>query len=68
MVIVRQETKHVTGLPREMGSSGDPSPYTALGCFLGMQACVEMGAGDQTSFKDVSASRVQGCGPGRALS
>ena len=42
MVLVREETRHVTGLPREMGSSGDPSPYTAYGCFLGMRACVEM--------------------------
>jgi len=41
MVIVRGETSHVTGLPREMGSSGDPSPFTALGCALGIQSCVE---------------------------
>ncbi len=60
MVIVRQETKHVTGLPREMGSSGDPSPYTALGCFLGMQACVEKGLGT-SDFKDVRVA-LQGCG------
>ena len=60
MVIVRRETKHVTGLPREMGSSGDPSPYTALGCFLGMRACLEKAL--QTSeFKDVRIA-VQGCG------
>ena len=29
MVIVRKETRHVTGLPREMGSSGDPSARRA---------------------------------------
>jgi leucine dehydrogenase len=41
MVIVRKETKWVTGLPRSLGSSGDPSPWTALGCFLGVKACLE---------------------------
>jgi len=51
MVIVRSETKHVTGLPREMNSSGDPSPYTALGVFLGMRACIER-ALSTTDFKE----------------
>jgi len=60
MVIVRQETTHVTGLPREMGSSGDPSPYTALGCFLGMQACVEKTLGT-SDFAGVRVA-LQGCG------
>jgi len=60
MVIVRQETTHVTGLPREMGSSGDPSPYTALGTFLGMRACLEK-ALSTSDFKDVRIA-VQGCG------
>jgi leucine dehydrogenase len=48
MVIVRQETKWVTGLPRSMGSSGDPSPWTALGVFRGQKACLEevFGSGD----------------------
>jgi leucine dehydrogenase len=41
MVLVRKETKWVTGLPRSLGSSGDPSPWTALGCFRGIQACLE---------------------------
>jgi leucine dehydrogenase len=41
MVVVRRETRWVTGLPRSMGSSGDPSPWTALGCFLGIRACLE---------------------------
>ena len=39
--LVRQETKWVTGLSRESGSSGNPSPYTALGCFQGMRAVLE---------------------------
>ncbi|HMQ24287.1 MAG TPA: Glu/Leu/Phe/Val dehydrogenase dimerization domain-containing protein, partial [Planctomycetota bacterium] len=33
--IVSRETKYVTGLSRESGSSGNPSPYTARGCVLG---------------------------------
>ena len=60
IVIVGKETTHVTGLPREMGSSGDPSPFTALGVFLGIKACIEraLKTGD---FKDVRVA-VQGCG------
>lgn len=38
---IRKETRYVTGLSRESGSSGNPSPYTAYGCFLGVEACVE---------------------------
>ena len=60
MVIVRQETKHVTGLPREMGSSGDPSPFTAHGVFVGMKACIE-NVLKTSDFKDVRVT-VQGCG------
>jgi len=59
MVIVRKETKHVTGLPREMGSSGDPSPYTAIGVFLGIKACVEKAG--LKDLKDVTIA-IQGCG------
>lgn len=33
------ETKHVTGIPEYMGGSGDPSPFTAYGVFVGMKAC-----------------------------
>ncbi len=48
MVKVRQKTRWVTGLPRSMGSSGDPSPWTALGVFRGQKACLEeaFGSGD----------------------
>src|SRR5262245_41797785 len=41
MVVVRKETRWVTGLPLSSGSSGDPSPWTALGCFRGIEACLE---------------------------
>jgi len=60
LVIVRQETKHVTGLPREKNSSGDPSPYTAKGVFLGMKACIEKALGT-SDFKGVRIA-VQGAG------
>ena len=39
--IVRRRTKWVTGLSRESGSSGNPSPYTARGCVVGMRAVLE---------------------------
>jgi len=39
--LVRETTRWVTGLSRESGSSGNPSPYTARGCFQGMRAVLE---------------------------
>jgi leucine dehydrogenase len=39
--IVRQETRWVTGLSRQSGSSGNPSPYTAMGCLVGLRAVLE---------------------------
>jgi len=39
--IVREETKWVTGLSLKSGSSGNPSPYTAHGCIVGMRAVLE---------------------------
>jgi leucine dehydrogenase len=60
MVIVRRKTRWVTGLPREMGSSGDPSPWTALGVFRGMKACLEEAFGSPSFEGKVVA--VQGCG------
>ena len=38
---VHETTEHVTGLSREEGSSGNPSPYTARGVFQGMRATAE---------------------------
>jgi len=35
---VRKSTRHVVGLPVELGGSGDPSPTTALGVFYGLDA------------------------------
>jgi leucine dehydrogenase len=41
MDIIRRETRYVTGVAPELGGSGDPSPVTAYGVFLGMRACAE---------------------------
>lgn len=35
---VYMETKHVTGIPPALGGSGDPSPVTAYGVYMGMKA------------------------------
>ncbi|MFT5288632.1 MAG: leucine dehydrogenase [Planctomycetota bacterium] len=39
--LVHETTKHVVGLSRAEGSSGNPSPYTAYGCVQGMRAVME---------------------------
>jgi leucine dehydrogenase len=41
MDLIRRETRYVTGVAPELGGSGDPSPVTAWGVFLGLQACAE---------------------------
>jgi len=41
MEAIRTQTKFVTGLPRAMGGSGDPSAFTALGVFEAMKACAK---------------------------
>ena len=38
--IIRRSTKHVTGLARKDGGSGNPSPYTAYGVYLGLRAAL----------------------------
>ncbi|MSR75809.1 MAG: amino acid dehydrogenase [Planctomycetes bacterium] len=38
--VVSKGTKWVTGLPRHLGGSGDPSPFTAWGVFLGLKAAL----------------------------
>ncbi|MGB6094660.1 MAG: Glu/Leu/Phe/Val dehydrogenase dimerization domain-containing protein [Moheibacter sp.] len=57
MVWVHEETNHVCGLP---GKSGDPSPITALGVYVGMKACAKLQFGnDSLNGKKVA---VQGAG------
>ncbi|MDF1721123.1 MAG: Glu/Leu/Phe/Val dehydrogenase dimerization domain-containing protein [Minwuia sp.] len=57
MAHVRQETAHVAGLE---GASGDPSPATALGVFIGIQAALKHQRGDD-DLKGVTVA-VQGLG------
>lgn len=46
LTVLREETEWVTGLGREQGGSGNPSPYTAHGCWLALRACAERLFGD----------------------
>jgi leucine dehydrogenase len=41
MRVIARRTQHVAGLPRAMGGSGDPSPFTALGVETAIRACCE---------------------------
>ena len=41
MDYVRMETKHVTGISKSFGGSGDPSVLTAFGTYLGIKASVK---------------------------
>ena len=41
MEFVRMETEHVTGVPESLGGSGDPSPVTAYGVYMGMKAAAK---------------------------
>jgi len=57
---ISNETKHVTGLPEWKGGSGDPSPVTAYGVYLGMKAAAHKAYGsDSLEGKRVL---VQGAG------
>lgn len=61
--IVRRETKHVTGLRIKDGSSGNPSPFTARGCVLGIEKCVERAFdGDSVSGKHIVLQGVGAVG------
>ena len=41
MEIVKTKTNHVTGISKSKGGSGDPSPVTAYGTYVGIKASVE---------------------------
>tara|TARA_B100000902_G_scaffold400026_1_gene474727 strand:- start:4670 stop:5773 length:1104 start_codon:yes stop_codon:yes gene_type:complete len=57
---VLKETRHVTGIPENMGGSGDPSPVTAYGVYMGMKAAANYRWGND-SLKGKSIL-VQGVG------
>ena len=61
MRYVREETEFVSGLPQSGNDAGgDPSPWTALGCFQGIEAAVEARL-DAGSVKGLRVA-VQGVG------
>ncbi len=57
---ISMETKHVTGLSTLLGGSGDPSPVTAYGVYISMQAA----AFEKWGNKDLKGKKVavQGIG------
>lgn len=60
MEMVYSETKHVTGLPEYLGGTGDPSPVTAYGVYMGMKAAAQYRWGnDSLNGKTIT---VQGAG------
>jgi leucine dehydrogenase len=60
MEYIALETEFVTGVPEYMGGSGDPSPFTAYGVFMGMKASAKKAYGnDSLSGKKIL---VQGVG------
>lgn len=60
MEYISLETEFVTGVPEYMGGSGDPSPFTAYGVFMGMKASAKKAWGnDSLSGKKIL---VQGVG------
>ncbi|MFM1822236.1 MAG: hypothetical protein RI967_502 [Planctomycetota bacterium] len=53
------ETKHVMG-GNTVSHGGDPSPFTALGCFNSMKACLAH-TGRKVDFSNLTVA-IQGCG------
>ncbi|MDW0111325.1 Leu/Phe/Val dehydrogenase [Sporosarcina aquimarina] len=60
MDLIHLETNYVTGVSAEFGSSGNPSPVTALGVYVGMKAAAKEAFGDD-SLKGKTIA-VQGVG------
>jgi leucine dehydrogenase len=57
MRVIAKRTKHVVGLSRLMGGSGDPSPFTALGVESAIRACCQRVFGT-SSLRDRSVAVV----------
>jgi leucine dehydrogenase len=60
MEYIFMETPFVTGIPKDFGGSGDPSPYTAHGTLMGMKAAAKWQFGTD-SLKGMRIA-VQGLG------
>jgi leucine dehydrogenase len=60
MEYINMETKYVTGIEPSHGGSGDPSPFTAHGVYMGIKACVK----ERFNSEDLKGMRVavQGVG------
>lgn len=60
MEYVSMETEYVAGLPEYMGGSGNPSPFTAYGVYMGMKAAAK----EQYGTDDLHGKKivVQGVG------
>ncbi|WP_413362578.1 Leu/Phe/Val dehydrogenase [Lysinibacillus sp. 3P01SB] len=48
MDIIHEETNYVTGISPAFGSSGNPSPITAYGVYLGMKAAAKEAFGEES--------------------
>ena len=59
MEYVRMETGYVTGISQALGGSGDPSPVTAYGVFIGMKAAIKERL-NKTEFKDLCENLENG--------
>jgi leucine dehydrogenase len=60
MELIHMHTKHVSGLPEHLGGSGNPSPVTAYGVYMGMKASVHYQKGSDSLHG--MRILVQGCG------
>jgi len=60
MDLVREVTPYVTGISEEKGGSGNPSPITAYGVFMGMKAAAQYKFG--TDILEDKKVLVQGIG------
>lgn len=57
---IHTETDYVTGIPKSLGGSGDPSPVTAYGVYMGIKAAAKKAYGsDSLSEKRIG---IQGAG------
>lgn len=60
MDLIHEETNFVTGISPAFGSSGNPSPVTAYGCYVGMKAAAKEAFG--TDSLEGRTVAVQGVG------
>lgn len=61
MMVMKAVSKHVVGTDPKLGGAGDPSPWTAKGVFLSMQAAAERVFGEGRSLAGKRVA-IQGVG------